>query len=90
MSNTLKNEVTLAEEIVKHLRNKAIKVSKEYEAVIELNYFIAVYRNEKETIESKRILGKLQNEYYEDIYIAKLDNKNEYKIADDNMQYCFL
>ena len=39
--------------------------------------------------ESKRILEKLQNGYYDDVHKIKVDKKKEYKLDDDNIQYCF-
>ena len=38
---------------------------------------------------STEILEKLQNGYYDDIHKIKVDKKKEYKLDDDNIQYCF-
>ena len=89
MSITIKEALELSEEIIKYARKKSYKINKDYAAIIDLNYFISANKQSKETIESKRILEKLQNGYYDDVHKIKVDKKKEYKLDDDNIQYCF-
>lgn len=89
MNNNLNDELILAEKIIGYVRNKSYKNHEDYAAIIDLNYFISANKQSKETIESKRILQKLQNGYYDDIHKIKVDKKKEYKLDDDNIQYCF-
>lgn len=89
MGGNLKNELILAEKIIEHARNKSYKNHKDYVAIIELNYFISVNKQNKDTIEGKRILEKLQNGYYDDVHKVKVVKEKEYKLDDDNIQYCF-
>lgn len=89
MNNNLNDELILAEKIIEHVRNKSYKNHKDYAAIIDLNYFISANKQNKDTIESKRILEKLQNGYYDDVHKIKVDKKKEYKLDDDNIQYCF-
>lgn len=81
-------ELILAEEIIEHARNKSYKNHKDYTAIIDLTYFISANKQNKDTIESKRILEKLQNGYYDDVHKVKVVKEKEYKL-DDNIQYCF-
>lgn len=90
MSITDGKALELAKEIVKYAREKTYKNHKDYEVIIELNYFISVYQQSIETIESKKILEKIQSAYYDDVYKIKLVNEQKYKLAADNMQYSFL
>lgn len=89
MSITIKEALELSEEIIKYARNKSYKNHKDYAAIIDLNYFISANKQNKDTIESKRILEKIKNGYYDDVYKVKPVKGKEYKLADDNMQYCF-
>ena len=89
MNNNLNDELILAEKIIGYVRNKSYKNHEDYAAIIDLNYFISANKQSKETIESKRILEKLQNGYYDDVHKIKVDKKKEYKLDDDNIQYCF-
>lgn len=79
--------VELAKEIIKYKREKTYKDNKDHEAIIDLSYFISTYKQNIETIESKRILENLQSGYY-DVYKRKVVREQEYKLA-DNMQYSF-
>lgn len=89
MSITDWKVLELAKEIVKYAREKTYKNHKDYVAIIELSYFISVYQRNIETIESKKILKKIQSGYYDDVHKIKLVKEQKYKLADDNMQYSF-
>ena len=89
MNNNLNAELILAEKIVRFVRNKSYKNREDYETIIDLDYFISANKQSKETIKSKRILEKLQNGCYDDVLKIKVDKKKEYKLDDDNIQYCF-
>ena len=78
----------LAKEIIKCKREKTYKDNKDYEAIIDLSYFISTYKQNVETVESKRILENLQNGYY-GVYKRKVVKEQEYKLV-DNIQYSFL
>ena len=45
----------LAKEIIKCKREKTYKDNKDYEVIIDLSYFISTYKQNVETVESKRI-----------------------------------
>jgi len=79
------NELMLAEKIIKHIRDKSYKNHKDYAAIIDLNYFISI----RNTEQSEIILERLQNGYYDDVYKVKVVKEKEYKLDDDNIQYCF-
>lgn len=89
MSINIKELLELAKEIVKYAKDKTYKNHKDYAAIIELNYFISVHQQNIETIESKKILEKIQSGYYDDIHKIKVVKEQKYKLADDNMQYSF-
>lgn len=89
MSINIKELLELAKEIVKYAREKTYKNHKDYSAIIELNYFISVHQQNIETIESKKILEKIQSGYYDDVHKIKVVKEQKYKLADDNMQYSF-
>ncbi|MCI9110596.1 hypothetical protein [uncultured Clostridium sp.] len=78
----------LAKEIIKCKREKTYKDNKDYEVIIDLSYFISTYKQNVETVESKRILENLQNGYY-GVYKRKVVKEQEYKLV-DNIQYSFL
>lgn len=89
--NNLNDELIVAREILKHARNKKSKNSKDYEAIVDLTYFISV---NKETIASKEIREKIQSGYYDEVYKIKIDkvtadNNCNLKLSEDNMQYSF-
>lgn len=94
MSNNLDNELILAREILDHARNKKAKKSKDYEAIVDLTYFISVNKQNKESIVGKDILEKIRSGYYDEIYKVKtdkitIDNNCNLKLSEDNMQYYF-
>lgn len=62
MKNTLNTELILAREILDYARNKKVKKSKDYEAIVDLTYFISL---DKETIASKEIGEKIRSGYYD-------------------------
>lgn len=74
--NNLNDELIVAREILKHARNKKSKNSKDYEAIVDLTYFISV---NKETIASREIREKIQSGYYDEVYKIKID-----KVTADN------
>lgn len=76
MSNTLNTELILAREILDYARNKKSKNSRDYEAIVDLTYFISL---DKETIASKEICEKVRSGYYDEVYKIKID-----KITADN------
>lgn len=78
----------LAKEIIKCKREKTYKDNKDYEAIIDLSYFISTCKQNIETAASKRILKNLQNGYY-GVYKRKVVKEQEYKLV-DNIQYSFL
>lgn len=89
--NNLNDELIVAREILKHARNKKSKNSRDYEAIVDLTYFISV---NKETIASKEIREKIQSGYYDEVYKIKIDkvtadNNCNLKLSEDNMQYSF-
>lgn len=91
MSNTLNTELILAREILEHVRNKKSKNSRDYEAIVDLTYFISL---DKETIASKEICEKVRSGYYDEVYKIKTgkitaDNNCNLKLSEDNMQYSF-
>ena len=65
MSNNLNAELISAREILDYARNKKSKNSKDYEAIVDLTYFISIIKENKETIASKEILDKLRSGYYD-------------------------
>ncbi len=88
------NEIELAKKIIKVARSREtsskIKNKDDLNAIIELGYFVTIRKANKDTIESRRIENKLKDGYYKDIFTeAKKEPKVEYKLAKDNMQYCF-
>lgn len=94
MSNNLNDELILAREILEYARNKKLKKSKDYEAIIDLTYFISIVKGNKETVSSKEILEKLRSGYYDEVYKIKIDkttvdNNCNLKLSEDNMQYSF-
>lgn len=94
MSNNLNDELILAREILEYARNKKLKKSKDYEAIIDLTYFISIVKGNKETVSSKDILEKLRSGYYDEVYKVKIDkttvdNNYNFKLSEDNMQYSF-
>lgn len=94
MSNTLNTELILAREILEHVRNKKSKNSRDYEAIVDLTYFISIIKWNKETIASKEICEKIRSGYYDEVYKIKIekvtaDNKCNLKLSEDNMQYSF-
>lgn len=89
--NNLNDELIVAREILKHARNKKSKNSRDYEAIVDLTYFISV---NKETIASKEIREKIQSGFYYEVYKIKIDkvtadNNCNLKLSEDNMQYSF-
>lgn len=94
MNNTLNTELILAREVLEYVRNKKLKKSKDYEAIIDLTYFISIIKRNKETIASKEILEKIRSGYYDEVYKIKIDktivdNNCNLKLSEDNMQYSF-
>lgn len=94
MSNNLNDELILAREVLEYVRNKKLKKSKDYEAIIDLTYFISIIKRNKETIASKEILEKIRSGYYDEVYKIKIDktivdNNCNLKLSEDNMQYSF-
>ena len=94
MSNKLNDELILDREILEYARNKKLKKSKDYEAIIDLTYFISIVKGNKETVSSKDILEKLRSGYYDEVYKVKIDkttvdNNYNFKLSEDNMQYSF-
>ena len=94
MKNTLNTEVILAREVLEYVRNKKLKKSKDYDAIIDLTYFISIVKGNKETVSSKEILEKLLSGYYDEVYKIKIDkvtadNNCNLKLSEDNMQYSF-
>lgn len=91
MSNNLNAELISAREILDYARNKKSKNSKDYEAIVDLTYFVSL---NKETIASKEICEKIRSGYYDEVYKIKtdkitLDNNCNLKLSEDNMQYSF-
>ena len=91
MSNTLNTELILAREILDYARNKKSKNSRDYEAIVDLTYFISL---DKETIASKEICEKVRSGYYDEVYKIKIDkitadNNWNLKFSEDNMRYSF-
>ena len=91
MSNNLNAELISAREILDYARNKKVKKSKDYEAIVDLTYFVSL---NKETIASKEICEKIRSGYYDEVYKIKtdkitLDNNCNLKLSEDNMQYSF-
>lgn len=91
MKNTLNTELILAREILDYERNKKSKNSRDYEAIVDLTYFISL---DKETIASKEICEKIRSGYYDEVYKIKIDkvtadNNCNLKLSEDNMQYSF-
>lgn len=84
----MKKEIELANEIIKKARNTKFKTEKECEAIIDLQYFIVIVSENKETEASKCILERLRAGYYDGIYKNEV-KVQELKLSDDNMQYCF-
>lgn len=89
--NNLNDELIVARGILKHARNKKSKNSRDYEAIVDLTYFISV---NKETIASKEIREKIQSGFYDEVYKIKIDkvtddNNCNLKLSEDNMQYSF-
>lgn len=91
MNNNLNAELISAREILDYARNKKSKNSKDYEAIVDLTYFVSL---DKETIASKEICEKMRSGYYDEVYKIKtdkitLDNNCNLKLSEDNMQYSF-
>ena len=91
MSNNLNDELISAREILDYARSKKLKNSRDYEAIVDLTYFISL---DKETIASKEILEKIRSSYYNEVYKIKTgkitaDNNCNLKLSEDNMQYSF-
>ena len=89
MSNNLNDELILAREVLEYVRNKKLKKSKDYEAIIDLTYFISIIKRNKETI-----VEKIRSGYYDEVYKIKIDktivdNNCNLKLSEDNMQYSF-
>lgn len=94
MSNNLNDELILARETLEYVRNKKLKKSKDYEAIIDLTYFISIVKGNKETVSSKEICEKIRSGYYDEVYKIKTgkitaDNNYNLKLSEDNMQYSF-
>lgn len=94
MSNNLNDELISAREILDYARNKKFKNSRDYEAIVDLTYFISVVKGNEETIASKEIREKIQSGYYDEVYKIKrdkvtADNNCNLKLSEDNMQYSF-
>lgn len=94
MSNDLNDELILAREILKYARSKRLKKSRDYEAIIDLTYFISSNKQNKESIVAKEILDKIRNGYYDENCKIKtdkiiVDNNCNLKLSEDNMQYSF-
>lgn len=86
-------ELSKAKEILDSLRSKKTKNHKDYEAIIDLNYFISFYKSSNNITEQWGIiLEKIRSGYYNE-YKKVVQNKNEdeikLKLGNDNMQYCF-
>lgn len=91
MSNNLNVELISAREILDYARNKKSKNSRDYEAIVDLTYFISL---NKETIASKEICEKIRSGYYDEVCKIKIekvtaDNNCNLKLSEDNMQYSF-
>ena len=91
MNNNLNAELISAREILDYARNKKSKNSKDYEAIVDLTYFVSL---DKETIASKEICEKMRSGYYDEVYKIKMDkitadNNCNLKLSEDNMQYSF-
>ncbi len=101
MSNNLNAELISAREILDYARNKKSKNSRDYEAIVDLTYFISL---NKETIASKEICEKIRSGYYDEVCKIKIekvtadkikiekvtaDNNCNLKLSEDNMQYSF-
>lgn len=67
----LKNELILAEKIIEHARSKTWKNSDDYYAIIDLNYFLSATKQGIHSIEWSKILDRLRNGYYDEIYKNK-------------------
>ena len=94
MSNNLNAELISAREILDYARNKKSKNSRDYEAIVDLTYFISVVKGNEETIASKEILKKIRSGYYDEVCKIKIekitaDNNWNLKLSEDNMQYSF-
>ena len=86
----MKKEIELAKEIIKKARNTKFKTEKECEAIIDLQYFIVIVSENKETEQSKCILERLRSGYYDEIYKDEVKAEEvKLKLSEDNMQYCF-
>lgn len=83
------DEVILAKKIIASARSKKNKTYKDWSAIIDLGYFIALCKNNKETIDSKKILNKIQTSYYDEIYKEKDTESTKYKLSSNGIQYCF-
>ena len=91
MSNNLNSELISAREILDYARNKKSKNSRDYEAIVDLTYFVSL---NKETIASKEICEKIRSGFYDEVYRIKTDkitadNNCNLKLSEDNMQYSF-
>ena len=91
MSNNLNDELISAREILDYARSKKLKNSRDYEAIVDLTYFISL---DKETIASKEICEKIRSGYYDEVCKIKTgkiatDNNCNLKLSEDNMQYSF-
>ena len=84
----MKKEIELANEIIKKARNTKFKTEKECEAIIDLQYFIVIASENKETEQANYILERLRAGYYDEIYKNEV-KEQELKLSEDNMQYCF-
>lgn len=94
MSNNLNSELISAREILDYARNKKSKNSRDYEAIVDLTYFISVVKGNEETIASKEICEKIRSGYYDEVCKIKIekvttDNSCNLKLSEDNMQYSF-
>ena len=85
----MKKEIELANEIIKNARSKKVKTNKEYEAIIDLSYLITIISDNKETEQANYIVERLRAGYYDEINKEIEVKKEELKLSDDNMQYCF-
>lgn len=85
----MRKEIERANKIIEKSRNKKVKTNKEYEAIIDLSYFVTIASGNKETKQANYILDRLITGYYDEVDNKEEIKKQELKLSDDNMQYCF-
>ena len=67
----LENELRLAEKIIEQARSKTWKNTDDLYAIIDLNYFLSATKQGVHSIEWNKILNRLRNGYYDEIYKDK-------------------